>query len=88
MKGMGYIHDLQEHLALWAKEKKLLTHEGQRVPMYGTEFGYQRSPPDGIPETIRAQWYVQALEVRNSSDFPTFDLQFYDKFHSVFYELN
>jgi hypothetical protein len=78
MQGMGYIYDLQGHLDLWANEKKLLTPQGQRVPMYGTEFGYQRSPPDGIPEEYRAQWYVQALEIARVAGAKGFVLyQFY-----------
>jgi hypothetical protein len=68
--GISKLKDLQARLATLAKEGRLTTPEGGELPLYLTEFGYQRkegrtylSPTTQIDEATRALWLPKAYEV-------------------------
>jgi len=54
-------------LKKFAATKALLTPRGNQVPLFLTEFGYQKAGPWAIPEAIRAKWYPLAMEVARRS---------------------
>lgn len=68
--GISELNRLKTHLARLASEGRLTTPEGGQLPLYLTEFGYQRkegrtyaSPSTQIDEAQRALWLPKAFEV-------------------------
>ncbi len=68
--GISKLRQVQAKLAQLAKEKRLTTTGGGKLPLYLTEFGYQKkegrvfpSPSTQIPESKRAEWLPKAFEV-------------------------
>jgi len=74
-KGISYAGDIKQKLLQLGKEGKLVLKGTKHtpLPLYMTEFGYfQQCAPqyatvgfckDGLPENIRARWYVDALNI-------------------------
>jgi len=72
--GISMAADMQKKLKALAKAGKLTVSgtKNKPLPLYMTEFGYFQQCPaasatvgfckNGIPETLRAKWYIQALE--------------------------
>jgi hypothetical protein len=65
--GIAWTPRYQRILKSFARTKALLTPKGFVVPLFLTEFGYQKSGPNAIPEAIRARWYPKAMEVARRS---------------------
>jgi hypothetical protein len=68
--GISKLKPLQTKLASLAKEGRLTTPKGGELPLYLTEFGYQRkegrtfkSPATQMDEATRALWLPKAFEV-------------------------
>jgi hypothetical protein len=68
--GISKLKQLQAKLAKLAKEKRLTTTGGGKLPLYLTEFGYQKkegrtysSPHTQLDEGRRADWLPRAFEV-------------------------
>ena len=68
--GISNLEQIKTQLARLAKEGRLTTAEGGQLPLYLTEFGYQRkegrtysSPSTQIDEAQRALWLPKAYEV-------------------------
>lgn len=72
--GISKVGQVQVRLARLAKERRLTTPGGGKLPLYLTEFGYQRlegrtfsSPSTQLPEAKRAEWLPKAFEVARLS---------------------
>jgi len=65
--GIGYSQKYQAALTRWAQNNMLVTKSGKKVDLYLTEFGYHRGNKFGLPESLRAKWYVKAMNVARAA---------------------
>src|SRR5581483_11143023 len=68
--GISRVKEFQALLAKMAQERRLMTPSGGPLPLYLTEFGYQKKegrifqePSVQIPESERAAWLPEAFQV-------------------------